>query len=157
MVCQYLGGQDVVLTDSFPFSRLLRNHWKTRVLRGPESTRPELIELRRTSCICRTLMLCMDSFSYWATRVNTVPKPSWVSKSNIYVLSHVTHWINEDFSQMHMLDTFKAWHDSKNVASKCFENICDPLGHDWLFGFPLSFIFIFSWNDLFGIFSNRPE
>ena len=38
--------------------------------RGPESTRPELIELRRTSCIAWTLMLCMDSFSYCATRVN---------------------------------------------------------------------------------------
>ena len=38
--------------------------------RGPESTRPELIELHRTSCIAWTLMLCMDSFSYCATRVN---------------------------------------------------------------------------------------
>ena len=108
--------------------------------RGPESTRPELIELHRTSCIAWTLMLCMDSFSYCATRVNIrairlqgqywTPDRRRVTQSYLhmkdwdissewkkwhtYVLSLVSFF---SIQNIHILETGKGAHDANSKES----------------------------------------
>ena len=107
--------------------------------RGPESTRPELIELHRTSCIAWTLMLCMDSFSYCATRVNIrairlqgqywTPDRRRVTQSYLhmkdwdissewkkwhtYVLSLVSFF---SIQNIHILETGRGAHDANSKA-----------------------------------------
>ena len=76
LVCQFLGGQGL----EWRLTRGCRPPpalWGSMVQggpRGPGSTRPELIELCRTSAFA-AVMLCMDSFSYCATRVNRAHNP----------------------------------------------------------------------------------
>ena len=65
------GLSDVWLEDVGPLPPYGVVWWGPR---GPGSTRPELIELCRTSAFA-AVMLCMDSFSYCATRVNRAHNP----------------------------------------------------------------------------------
>ena len=103
--------------------------------RGPESTRPELIELHRTSCIAWTLMLCMDSFSYCATRVNIrairLQGQYWTPDSRRATQSYLHSMKDWDISSdwkkwqsrvifsiqnIHILETGKGAHDANSKA-----------------------------------------